>query len=150
MPTWEIFPATPDDSTPWGIIVGAGGQTFNHFLTKTFQMSMMPFIMVVEFLEVLFNGDYATFGDKLDNIFKLVTDRVAFFALLHLRYIRGFLVIMYETVLKLLDLFVPQLAQDTFLRWKGYSQLVGGSGASPNVTNPLYHTINFGYPPILA
>jgi hypothetical protein len=150
VPTWEILPATPDDSTPWGIIIGAGAQTFNHFVTKTFQMTMMPFIMVVEVLEVLFNGDYATFGDKLDMIFKLITDRIAFFALLHLRFMRGFAVIMYETVLKLLEFFFPQLAQDTFLRWKGYSQLFGGSGASPNVTNPLYHVLNYGDFPMFA
>ena len=150
MPTWEILPATPDDSTPWGIIIGAGAQTFNHFTTKTIQFALTPLVMVVEFLEVIFNGDYATFGDKLDNIFKLITDRIAFFALLHLRFIRGFLVIMYETILKLMDLFFPELAQETYLRWKGYSQLMGGSGASPNVTNPLYHTLNYGYPPILA
>jgi hypothetical protein len=149
VPTWELLPANPDDTTPWGIIIGAGAQTFNHFVTKTFQMTMFPFIMVVEFLEVLFNGDYATFGDKLDNIFKLITDRIAFFSLLHLRFMRGFLVIMYETTLKLLNLIFPGLAQETFLRWKGYSQLFGGSGASPNVTNPLYHTLNYGYPPVL-
>ena len=149
MPTWELLPATPDDSTPWGIVMGAGAQTFNHFVTKTIQMTMFPFIMVVEFLEVIFNGNYATFGDKIDNVFKLVTDRIAFFALLHLRVIRGFLVIMSETLLKLFNLFFPGLAQETFMRWKGYSQQLGGSGASPNVTNPLYHTLNYGYPPML-
>jgi hypothetical protein len=149
LPTWEIVPATPDDSTPWGIIQGAGGQAYNHLTTKTLQVAMEPFIMVVEILEIVFNGDYATFGDKLDTIFKLFADRVAFFSLLHLRFIRGFLVIVYETVQKLLDLFFPGLAQDTFLRWKGYSQLTGGSGASPNVTQSLYHLLNTGYLPDL-
>jgi hypothetical protein len=56
---------------------------------------------------------------------------------------------MATSLVQLVDLYFPRLPREVFLRWKGFSQMMGGSGASPNMTIPWYHILNYGYPPVL-
>jgi hypothetical protein len=122
VPTWEFLPAHPDDSTAWGIIMGAGAQALNHLLTKTIQLALEPLVVVAEILEVIFNSDVATFGDTVDNVIKVFMSRIVFFALFYVLYVREFVLIMYKMMGKLLE--PAGLVLLPLAGWKGLSQLL--------------------------